>query len=63
MRITGTTFSMGIALFDISIYLGKVQSRPKTYPFFEMYQIDLCLVYRPLFWRSLWPSLARGNIR
>jgi len=63
MRITGDDLQHGNCSFDIFVlpwegpnYTGYVSG------FLEMYQIDLCLVYRPLFWRSLCLP-GKGNVR
>jgi EmrB/QacA subfamily drug resistance transporter len=63
MRITGTTFSMGIALLIFSIYLGKVQITPDTYPVF-LRCIKLAFAFSTLLcFGGVFASLARGNIR
>jgi EmrB/QacA subfamily drug resistance transporter len=63
MRITGTTFSMGIAVLIFSIYLGKVQITPDTYPVF-LKCINLAFVFfTVLCFGGVFASLARGNIR
>jgi EmrB/QacA subfamily drug resistance transporter len=63
MRITGMAFSMGIALLIFSIYLGKVQITPDTYPVF-LRCIKLAFAfYTALCFGGVFASLARGNIR
>ncbi|MBP1716412.1 MAG: putative transport protein [Deltaproteobacteria bacterium] len=63
MRITGTTFSMGIALLIFSIYLGKVQITPETYPvFLKCIKLTFALS-TVLCFGGVFASLARGNIR
>jgi len=63
MRITGMAFSMGIALLIFSIYLGKVQITPDTYPVF-LRCIKLAFVlFTILCFGGVFASLARGNIR
>jgi EmrB/QacA subfamily drug resistance transporter len=63
MRITGTTFSMGIAVLIFSIYLGKVQITPHTYPIF-LKCIKLAFVFSTVLCiGGVFASLARGNIR
>ena len=63
MRITGTTFSMGIAVLIFSIYLGKVQITPETYPVF-LRCIKLAFVFSAvLCFGGVFASLARGNVR
>ncbi len=63
MRITGMTFSMGIAVLIFSVYLGKVQIIPETYPVFLgcirlafAFSTALCI-------GGVFASLARGTIR
>jgi EmrB/QacA subfamily drug resistance transporter len=63
MRITGMAFSMGIALLIFSIYLGKVQITPDTYPVF-LRCIKLAFAFSTvLCFGGVFASLARGNIR
>lgn len=63
MRITGMAFSMGIALLIFSIYLGKVQITPETYPVF-LRCIRLAFAFSTvLCFGGVLASLARGNIR
>jgi hypothetical protein len=63
MRITGMAFGMGIALLIFSIYLGKVQITPDTYPVF-LRCIKLAFAfYTALCFGGVFASLARGNIR
>lgn len=62
MRITGMAFSMGIAVLIFSIYLGKVQITPDTYPVFLRcikFAFAFCTV---LCFGGVFVSLARGNI-
>jgi EmrB/QacA subfamily drug resistance transporter len=63
MRITGMAFSMGIALLLFSIYIGKVQITPETYPLF-LRCIKLAFTFfAVLCFGGVFASLARGNIR
>ena len=63
MRITGMAFSMGVALLIFSIYLGKVQITPETYPIF-LRCIKLAFAFfTVLCFGGVFASLARGNIR
>jgi EmrB/QacA subfamily drug resistance transporter len=63
MRITGMAFSMGIAVLIFSIYLGKVQITPETYPVF-LRCIKLAFTFFTLLcFGGTFASLARGNIR
>jgi len=63
MRITGMAFSMGTALLIFSIYLGKVQITPETYPVF-LRCIKLAFVFFTILcFGGVFASLARGNIR
>jgi MFS family permease len=63
MRITGMAFSMGIALLIFSIYLGKVQITPDTFPVF-LRCIKLAFALSTvLCFGGVFASLARGNIR
>ncbi len=63
MRITGMAFGMGIAVLIFSIYLGKVQITPETYPVF-LKCIKFTFVFSTvLCFGGVFASLARGNIR
>ena len=63
MRITGMAFSMGVALLIFSIYLGKVQITPETYPIFLRCTKLAFTFFTVLCFGGLFASLARGNIR
>ena len=63
MRITGMAFSMGIALLIFSIYLGKVQITPETYPVFLRCTKLALTFFAVLCFGGVFASLARGNIR
>ncbi len=63
MRITGMAFSMGTALLIFSIYLGKVQITPETYPVFLRCIKLAFLFFTGLCFGGVFASLARGNIR
>jgi MFS family permease len=63
MRITGMAFGMGIAVLIFSIYLGKVQITPDTYPVF-LRCIKFAFAFSTvLCFGGVFASLARGNIR
>ena len=63
MRITGMAFSMGIALLLFSIYIGKVQITPETYPLFLRCTKLAFAFSTVLCFGGVFASLARGNIR
>jgi EmrB/QacA subfamily drug resistance transporter len=63
MRITGMAFSMGIAVLLFSIYLGKVQITPETFPVFLKCLKLAFGFFTVLCFASIFASLARGNIR
>jgi hypothetical protein len=63
MRITGMAFSMGVALLIFSIYLGKVQITPETYPIFLRCVKLAFTFFTVLCFGGVFASLARGNIR
>jgi EmrB/QacA subfamily drug resistance transporter len=63
MRVTGMVFSMGIALLIFSIYLGKVQITPETYPVFLRCTKLALTFFAVLCVGGVFASLARGNIR
>jgi EmrB/QacA subfamily drug resistance transporter len=63
MRITGMAFSMGIALLLFSIYIGKVQITPETYPLFLRCTKLAFAFFAVLCFGGVFASLARGNIR
>ncbi len=63
MRVTGMAFSMGIALMLFSIYIGKVQITPETYPLFLRCTKLAFTFFAVLCFGGVFASLARGNIR
>ena len=63
MRMTGMAFSMGIALMLFSIYIGKVQITPETYPLFLRCTKLAFPFFAVLCFGGVFASLARGNIR
>ena len=63
MRMTGMVFSMGIALLIFSIYIGKVQITPETYPVFLRCTKLAFTFFVILCFGGVFASLARGNIR
>jgi EmrB/QacA subfamily drug resistance transporter len=63
MRVTGMAFSMGIALMLFSIYIGKVQITPETYPLFLRCTKLAFTFFAVLCFGGIFASLARGNIR
>jgi EmrB/QacA subfamily drug resistance transporter len=63
MRITGMTFSMGIAVLIFSVYLGKVQITPETFPVL-LRCLKLAFGFSTvLCFGGIFASMARGNIR
>jgi len=63
MRVTGMAFSMGIAVLLFSIYIGKVQITPETYPLFLRCTKLALTFFAVLCFGGVFASLARGNIR
>jgi len=63
MRVTGMAFSMGIAVLLFSIYIGKVQITPETYPLFLRCTKLAFTFFAVLCFGGVFASLARGNIR
>jgi len=63
MRVTGMAFSMGIAVLLFSIYIGKVQITPETYPVFLRCTKLAFTFFVVLCFGGVFASLARGNIR
>jgi hypothetical protein len=63
MRMTGTVFSMGIALLIFAIYIGKVQITPEYYPLFLRCTKLAFAFFTVLCFGGIFASLARGNVR
>jgi len=63
MRVTGMAFSMGIAVLLFSIYIGKVQITPETYPVFLRCTKLAFTFFVVVCFGGVFASLARGNIR
>lgn len=61
MRLTGQMFSMGIASFIISIYIGKVEITPEHYQDFILSQRVVLLIFAVLCFIGVFASLARGK--
>lgn len=63
MRVTGMIFSMGMTLLILSIYIGRVQMTPETYPDYMRCTRVAFLFFSALCFGGVFASLARGKIR
>lgn len=63
MRLTGQMFSMGIAMFIFSIFMGKVQITPEYYLLFTSSIRIAFFIFAVLCFFGTFTSLARGRVR
>jgi EmrB/QacA subfamily drug resistance transporter len=63
MRLTGQTFSMGIAMLIFALILGRVQIAPENYPQFLRSTRIAFLLFTVLCGLGVFASLARGKVR
>lgn len=63
MRLIGQTFSMAVAMFVISIYMGHARPLPENYPVFMNALQTLFVVFVVICLLGLLASLVRGNVR
>jgi MFS family permease len=63
MRLTGQSISMGIAMLLFSVYIGKVNITPDTYPLFLSSTRMAFLIFTLLCIAGVFASLARGKLR
>ena len=63
MRLTGQTFSMGIALLLFALYIGRVQITPEYYPLFLKSMKTAFTISAALCFAGIFASIARGKTR
>lgn len=63
MRITGMVFSTGIVLLSFSLYIGKVQITPESYPFFLRCMKLTFAFFGILCFGGVFASFASRNVR
>jgi hypothetical protein len=61
MRLTGQTFSMGMALLLFTLYMGRVQITPEYYPLFLKSMRTTFIVMAVLCFGGIFASIARGK--
>ena len=61
MRLTGQTFSMGMALLLFTLYMGRVQITPEYYPLFLKSMRTAFIVMAVLCFGGIFASIARGK--
>jgi EmrB/QacA subfamily drug resistance transporter len=61
MRLTGQTFSMGMALLLFALYMGRVQITPEYYPLFLKSMRTAFIVMAALCFGGIFASIARGK--
>ena len=63
MRLTGQTFSMGVTVFLMAIYVGHTALTPESYPFFLKSMRYAFLFFGSLCSAGIFASLSRGKLR
>lgn len=63
MRLTGQTFSMGMAMLIFALILGRVKITPENHPQFLQSTRMAFLLFALLCGLGIWASLARGRVR
>ena len=63
MRLVGQMFSMGLAMFMFSLFVGHVQITPEYYPQFVTATHWAFGIYAAVCFAGVFVSLARGNVR
>jgi EmrB/QacA subfamily drug resistance transporter len=63
MRQVGMTFSMGVAMLIIAVYVGKVEITPEYFPSFLMSVRTAFIIFACLCFIGIFASLARGTIK
>lgn len=63
MRLTGQMLSMGMVMMIFSIYLGRVQITPQSYPLFLKSMRTSFTIFAVLCFGGIFASLARGRLR
>ena len=63
MRLTGQTFSMGVTVFLMAIYVGHTALTPESYPLFLKSMRYAFLFFGSLCSAGIFASLSRGKLR
>ena len=63
MRLTGQTFSMGVTVFLMAIYVGHTALTPESYPLFVKGMRYAFLFFGSLSSVGIFASLSRGKLR
>jgi len=63
MRLVGQVTSMGIAMLVFSVYLGKVEILPESYPQFIDSVQTAFVIFAGLCFAGIFASMARGSLR
>ncbi len=62
MRLTGQMFSMGIAMFVFSLFMGKAKIEPEVYPMFMKSMKLIFIIFTILCFLGVFASLNRGKL-
>jgi EmrB/QacA subfamily drug resistance transporter len=62
MRLTGQAFSLGLVLLLFSLFVGKVQITPESYPAFLKTMRIACIIFAVLCFSGIFASIARGKV-
>jgi MFS family permease len=63
MRATGMMFSMGVVMLIFTVYIGRTQMTPSSYPFFMKSVKMAFMIFTALCLAGIFPSLSRGRMR
>jgi EmrB/QacA subfamily drug resistance transporter len=63
MRLTGQMFSMGIAMFVFSLFMGKMKIEPEIYPLFMKSMKLIFMIFSVLCLTGIFASMSRGKVR
>jgi MFS family permease len=61
MRLTGQTFSLGMAMLLFALYIGRVQITPENYPLFVKSMRTAFIIMAALCFIGIFASIARGR--
>ncbi len=63
MRLVGQALSMGLTMLIFSLYIGRVQITPESYPLFLKSAQTAFAIFAVLCFGGIFASLARGKVR
>lgn len=63
MRLTGQMFSMGIAMFVFSLFMGKMKIEPDVFPLFMKSMKLIFIIFTVLCVTGIFASMSRGKVR